>query len=228
MNQSIVETSTRRIGPGQPCYIIAEVGTTCLGNLDYGLRLVDAAADAGMDAVKFQMIDPEQLSDSTVTYKFKAGGVDHELNMKEMFTRLEFSDAEWKQLRDRCEERDVDFFVTIDFVKGVDLLEELGAPLHKMGEWDVTCRPLVERIAATGKPLIVDLGPATEAEIDELVSWAAGVPVLFLHDFHTSEDNEMNLRTVSHLLNTRSWPSGFSSPGRDDDLDMVAVALAPR
>lgn len=228
MHQNIIETGTRRIGQGQPCYLITEVGTTCLGNMDYAIRLINAAADAGMDAVKFQMIDPEQLSDDSVTYKFRAGGRAYEMNMKEMFSRLEFSQEEWAQLRDTCHARGVDFFATVDFVEGVDRLEALDVPMHKMGAWDVTYRPLVERIAATGKPLIVDLGPATLEEMNELVKWAGAVPTLFLHDFHTTDNTEMNLLAVTHLLETQPWPAGYSSPGREDDLDMAAIALGAR
>ena len=223
-----LQIGNRSIGPGAPCYLITEVGTTCLGKMDYALRLIDAAADAGMDAVKFQMIDPEQLSDPSVTYKFHAGGREHEMNMKKMFTRLGFSHEQWAQIRDACHARGVDFFATVDFEAGVDWLEHLGVPVHKMGAWDVTCRPLVEKIAATGKPLIVDLGPATEAEMEELVHWAGATPVVFLHDFHTGDDREMNLLAVRYLLETQPWPSGFSSPARDDDLDFLALALGAR
>lgn len=225
MKQQVIHCGTRRIGPGQPCYLITEVGTTCLGNMDYALRLIEAAADAGMDAVKFQMIDPEQLSDASVTYRFRAGGREYETNMKQMFTRLGFSQEEWATLRDACLARGVDFFATVDFIEGVDWLDALDVPMHKMGAWDVTYRSLVERIAASGKPLVVDLGPATQAEMDDLLAWAGGVPVIFLHDFHTSDDHQMNLRAVSHLLASQSWPCGFSSPGRDDDLDFAALGL---
>jgi sialic acid synthase SpsE len=122
----------------------------------------------------------------------------------------------------------VDFFATVDFELGVDWLDRLGAPMHKMGAWDITCRPLVEKIAASAKPLIVDLGPATEAEMAELQAWAGSTPILYLHDFHTHDDREMNMRAVSHLLETQPWPSGFSSPARDDDLDFLALGLGAR
>jgi sialic acid synthase SpsE len=223
-----IHIGSRSIGPGAPCYLITEVGTTCLGRLDYALRLIDAAADAGMDAVKFQLIDPEQLSDDSVTYKVRAGGKEHVLNMKQMFTRLGFEFEEWAQIRDACLARRVDFFSTVDFEAGVEWLDRLGAPVHKMGAWDVTCRPLVERIGASGKPLIVDLGPATEAEMAELQQWAGASPVLFLHDFHTGDDHEMNMMAVRYLMETQEWPSGFSSPARDHDLDFLALGLGAR
>ncbi len=220
-----IQIGKRTIGPGNPSYLITEVGTTCLGNMDYALRLIEAAADAGMDAVKFQMIDPEQLSDDSVTYRFRAGGRDYEMNMKQMFSRLGFSLDEWARLRDACRENEVEFLATVDFVEGVDWLDSLGVPAHKMGAWDVTYRALVEKMAHSGKPIIVDLGPADIAEMGELAGWAASSPVLFLHDFHTSDDREMNLKAVRFLAESQPWPGGYSSPGRDDDLDMLALAL---
>ncbi|HTY98206.1 MAG TPA: N-acetylneuraminate synthase family protein [Rhodocyclaceae bacterium] len=223
-----VAVGRRTIGPGQPCYLITEVGTTCLGDVDHALRLVQAAADAGMDAVKFQMIDPEQLSDSSVTYRFSAGGQEHVANMKEMFTRLGFTDDAWRTIRDACEQRGVDFFATVDYLDGVDRLDRLGVPAHKMGAWDVTYRQLVERIGATGKTLFVDLGPANLGHMDDLIAWfrgAGGQDVIFLHDFHTSDDRQMNLRAMAYLLEAYPWPSGYSAPARDHDLDFAALAL---
>lgn len=220
-----IQIGSRTIGSNHPCYLITEVGTTCLGNMDYALRLIEAAAEAGMDAVKFQMIDPEQLSDESVTYRFRAGGREYEMNMKQMFSRLGFNQEEWACLRDACKAAGVEFLATVDFIEGVDWLDELGVPAHKMGAWDVTYRALVEKMATTGKPIIVDLGPANSAEMGDLTNWANPSPVLFLHDFHTADDREMNMRAIRHLADTQPWPSGYSSPGRDDDLDMLALAL---
>lgn len=228
MNQHVVKIGSREIGPDRPCYLITEVGTTCLGNMDYALELVNAAADAGMDAVKFQVIDPEQLSDASVRYQFSAGGRKYSANMKDMFEKLHFSDDDWRRIRDACHHRGVDFFATVDYEAGVDLLDSLDVPVHKMGAWDVTFQPLVARIGATGKPLIVDLGPATAAQMADLEAWycaAGGTAVMYLHDFHTGDRAQMNMRALTHLAETAPWPFGYSSPARDDDLDLLALGL---
>ncbi|MCP5370553.1 MAG: N-acetylneuraminate synthase family protein [Hyphomicrobiales bacterium] len=218
----------RSIGPGHPCFLAVEVGTTCLGEMDRALRLVHAAAAAGVDAVKFQVIDPTQISDPTVTYTFRSGGQSYTVNMKEMFERLCFSRDQWRDIADACADAGVLFYATVDYLDGVDMMESIGVPCHKIGAWDTTFKPLIERIGATGKPLFVDLGPTTQEEADDLVGWhqgAGGGPVLFLHDFHTGDDGEMNLRAVQHLNARYPWPAGFSAPGRDDDLDFAALAL---
>lgn len=223
-----VKIGDRLIGPGQPCFLVVEVGTTCLGDLDNALKLVEAGAVAGVDAMKFQVIDTEQLSDAKVEYQFSSNGETHRANMKEMFSRLQFSFEEWAAIRDACHAKGMLFFATVDYLGGVDLLEELGVPAHKMGAWDVTYMPLVKRLAETGKPLFVDLGPATEQEVDELVAYFlkfGGKTVLFMHDFHTHDPAQMNMRTVDYLNAKYSWPAGFSSPGLSHDLDFVALGL---
>ena len=98
MKRDPVMLEGRRIGDGAPCYLIAEVGTTCLGDLDKALKLVEAGAAAGMDAVKFQLIDPTQLSDRSVKYTYRAGGQTYSDSMFEMFSRISFSEDEWRKI----------------------------------------------------------------------------------------------------------------------------------
>jgi sialic acid synthase SpsE len=223
-----VQLGKRAVGPGHPVYLVVEVGTTCLGDLDKALRLVAAGAAAGVDAMKFQLIDPEQLSDKSVTYPIRTAAGTENVSMYDMMKRLRFEEHEWRAIAEACAAAGMDFFATVDFVDGVDLLERVGVPAHKMGAWDVTFRPLVERIGRTGKPLFVDLGPATPAEVDQLIDWyraAGGQTVLFMHDFHTELDSQMNLRTIPYVAERYGWPSGFSSPALDHDLDFAALAL---
>jgi sialic acid synthase SpsE len=223
-----VQISNRVIGVEHHCLIIIEVGTTCLGDVDNALRLIEAGAMAGVDAMKFQVIDPNQLSDSNVQYRFCSGGKEHDANMKDMFGKLQFKLTEWQRLREACNAHNILFFATVDYIEGVDLLEALDVPAHKIGAWDITYRPLVERIATTGKPLFVDLGPATEQEIDDLVRWyqtAGGREILFMHDFHTVDENQFNMRALNYLHEKYPWPAGFSSPGRDGDLDLLALGM---
>ena len=219
---------SRPVGPGHPCYVIAEVGTTCLGNLEMALELVEAGATAGVDAVKFQVIDPHQDSRSEQTYGAVVGGEATQLNMREMFSQLQFDVGEWRTIARACANAGVEFLATVDYLAGVDMLEELGMVAHKIGAWDTTYRPLIERIGATGKPMIVDLGPTTQSELDELTTWyldAGGSAVLFLHDYHTDVMAEVNMRAVTHLIESQPWPVGYSSPNRHETLDYVALGL---
>ena len=222
-----IELGGRQVGEGHPCFLIAEVGTTCLGNLDMALALVEAGAKAGMDAIKFQLIDADQDSNPNASYDVVWGGEKKRANMREMFSRLEFMPGEWKTIAEACRKAGVVFFATVDYVAGVDLLEELGVPVHKIGAWDTTFRPLIEKIGSTGKPMIVDLGPTTREEIEDLETWyreVGGSTVIHLHDYHTDVPKEINLLAIKWLKD-RGSEAGFSSPNTDNDVDFAALAL---
>lgn len=216
------------IGAGQPCYLVAEVGTTCMGDLEKALQLVAAVKDAGADAVKFQVIDPSQLSDESVTYPVNVNGVVTQVPMKGMFQKLVFAEDEWKVIADTARATGVDFFATVDYPDGVAMLDRLGVDAHKIGAWDATYKQLIERIGRTGKPMFADLGPTTEQQARDIVDWylaAGGSVVLFMHDFHTQDDSQMNLRAMEKVNEMFPWPAGFSSPALDNDLDIAALAL---
>lgn len=226
---SIIKLGDRPIGEGNPCFLIAEVGTTSLGDLDRAIALVDASAEAGVDSVKFQVIDATQLSESATTFPMQIDGAVHHVNMGEMFRRLEFSQEQWRKIAHHAHQRKLLFFATADYVGGVDLLEEIGVPLHKIGAWDATFWPLIDRIGRTKKPLMVDLGPTTVEEIEKIERWyvrAGGAgPIIYLHDYHTLLPEQMNMRAIEWLIARGKGPVGFSSPNRDCDVDFLSIAL---
>lgn len=226
MNKTLI--GQRSIGFGQPCYLIAEVGTTCMGDIDKALQLVAAAKDAGVDAVKFQVIDPSQLSDDRVTYPVNMKGVVTQVPMKDMFQKLVFDEPSWKKIADAARIVGVDFFATVDYLDGVEMLDRLDVDAHKIGAWDSTYKQLIEKIGQTGKPMFADLGPTTEQQARDIVNWymaVGGSAVLFMQDFHTQDDMQMNLRAIEKLNEMFPWPAGFSSPALDHDLDLAALGL---
>lgn len=227
MSQTI-EIEGRRIGEGEPCYLIAEVGTTSMGDLGRAMRLVEAAAEAGMDAVKFQVIDPYQDVDAGAEYRVVWDGVERTVNMREMFERLVMSETDWRKVASHARGLGITFLATCDYVEGIALLERVGLPAHKIGAWDTTYKDLVEAAGRTGKPLFVDLGPTTEPELADLAHWyaTAGGPALIpLHDYHTDVHAQMNMHAITHLRRSMPGPVGYSSPNTDDALDFAAVAL---
>lgn len=220
--------SGRTIGDRDELYLIAEVGTTCAGSLDVAIELVQSAAGAGMDAVKFQLIDPYQDSDPNATYPVFQNGRLENVNMREMFKKLQFRRDDWSRIAKECRDQGVDFLSTVDYLGGVEILEALDVYAHKIGAWDSTYLPLAREIGETGKPLYLDLGPTTEKQIEEVVDvylTAGGSTILFLHDFHTDIEDEMNFRAITYLKDKYGWPVGYSSPGLDHDLDFMALGL---
>jgi N,N'-diacetyllegionaminate synthase len=228
MHKSPVDLGKRKVGGSESCYLVVEVGTTCMGDIEKALRLIEFAKEAGVDAIKFQVIDPLQVSDSSATYLVVHEGKEQRVNMKEMFEKLIFSEEQWKKIADTARIAELDFFATVDYQDGVDMLDRIGVDAHKIGAWDATYKQLIEKIGRTGKPMFADLGPTTEQQARDIVDWymaAGGSAVLFMHDFHTQDDTQMNMRAIERLNEMFPWPAGFSSPAHDDDLDVAALAL---
>lgn len=228
MNAKDIAIGRRLVGDGHPVFLAAEAGTTCNGDLATARKLADLAAEAGFDAIKFQTIDPYQFADRNTTYEYQNAKGRASENMIRMFEGLTFTPEQWRELADYVRGRGLEFFSTVDHLSGVDLLDELGVPVHKMGSWDVTYEPLIVKMARTGKPTLIDLGPATLEEVARYVdlhrTHGSG-EVLLIHDFHTSLPEQMNMRAIPYLKRLYGLPVGFSAPGVQDDLDLVAVAL---
>ncbi|MCB9865196.1 MAG: N-acetylneuraminate synthase family protein [Phycisphaerales bacterium] len=222
----------RRIGPDEPIFIAVETGVTCNGDVDTALRVIDAAARAGADAVKFMIIGADHfMSDRNVTYEYEWAGGQNAENMYEMFKGLEFTRDQWERIRDHCHERGLVFYATVDYLPGVDLAEELGVPAYKLSSWDTANLPLIKKMAHTGKPLQVDTGPTTLADIDKLLTFVQAhgdSDVVLVHCSHAKTDCGQNLRSIPHLNAVFGVPVGYSADSRDEVPDLLAVALGAR
>jgi len=224
-----IEIAGRRIGEGKPIFLSVETGVTCNGNLETAFGVIDAAADAGADAVKFMIIGADHfMSDRNVTYNYEWAGGKHSENMYAMFKELEFSHNEWERIRDRCRERGLIFYATVDYVDGVDLAEELEVPAYKLSSWDAGNLPLIKRMVHTGKPLQIDTGPTTLAELDQLVRFIrehGDSDVMLMHCSHSLTDDGINLRSIPYLQEVLGVPVGYSADSRDITPDLAAVGL---
>lgn len=225
-----VSIAGRSIVQDGPVFLVAETGTTSNGDMPTTLRLIDAVADAGMDAIKFQMINPEAfMSDRSVTYSYDWGnGQRAEENMFEMLQKLRFRDDEWHRISEHCRTHNLPLFATVDYLEGMKVAVSTGMVAIKIGSWDIRAIPLLRAAAATGKPLVLDLGPAHLSEIDralEVIAEEKNNQVILLHCTHSQTDDEVNLRSVPYLANTFGFPVGYSADTRDDVPDLVAVGL---
>jgi len=219
----------RDIGDGAPLFLAVETGTTANGSLETALRLVDAAKAAGADAIKFMLIDPDAfMSDRTVTYEYEWAGGRRVENMYEMFQKLRFRPDEWQEIAGRCRERGIIFYATVDYLEGVELAERLDVPAYKLSSWDAGNLPLVREMARTGKPLQIDAGPITLAEIDRLLEFIdreGSDQAIIVHCTHATEDDQVNMRSVPYLKRTFHVPVGYSADSRDHVPDLIGLAL---
>ncbi len=206
----------RLVGPGLPTFIIAEAGVNHNGSTETALRLVDAAAEAGVDAVKFQMFRAASLvarSAATAPYQKKGCG---ETSQQAMLSRLELPEASFRRLKERCDERSVIFLATPFGVQEVDQLVEFRAPAIKIASTDLTNAPLLHRAAASQLPIILSTGASTADEIDKAVESMcradAGDRLILLHcvSCYPTPLNAINLRAIHALESKYGVPCGLS------------------
>ena len=211
----------------QSVAIIAEAGVNHNGNLTDALKLVDAAADAGADFVKFQTFDPDLLATAEAgkaAYQIEATGGSE--SQRDMLKKLVLSKADHGQLKTHCSKRSIEFLSTPFDNGSADALLELDVPAIKISSGDLTNLPLLRHVASTGKPMIVSTGMATLAEIDEAMdamrcAGAKDITLLHCVTDYPADHADANLRAIETLANWFGVPVGYS-----DHTPGIAVAVA--
>src|SRR3954453_13498161 len=161
----------RQIGGSAPTYVIAEAGSNHNGDMAIAKRLIEVAADAGADAVKFQTYSGNRIYSRKAESKFLAQWTTK--SPAELLEDISLP-REWHaELAEHARSRDIDFFSTPFDEDAVTLIAEVGAPLLKIASGEIVDLPLVRAAAGTGLPLIISTGMATLAEIEAAVDAAA-------------------------------------------------------
>jgi N-acetylneuraminate synthase len=222
--------SGRAIGPDHSPYIIAELSGNHNGELDRALALVDAAADAGADAVKLQTYtaDTITLDVDRPEFRIKGGTWDgrslHEL-YQEASTPWDWHAA----LFERAAARGLHCFSSPFDPTAVDFLAELNAPAYKIASFELVDTPLIEYVARRGQPMIMSTGIANLAEIEEACAAARGNPSGFalLHciSAYPAKPEEMRLQTIPMLAATFGCPIGLSDHTLGSSVAVAAVTL---
>lgn len=210
----VIEIGGRRVGPGEPCYVIAEAGANHNRDLDVARRLIDAAADARADAVKFQTYSGRTMY-STKTPRFEYLG---ELGGKPAHELLEEISLprEWQPiLAGHCRDRGIEFLSTPFDRQAVDELDALGVAAFKIASFELVDLPLLRYAAKTGRPLILSTGMANLGEIEEAVDAArdAGcdqIALLQCASLYPAPPAIMNLRTIPAMQAAFGVPVGLS------------------
>lgn len=224
-----VEIAGRPVGPGHPVFVIAEIGLNHNGDPALAAQLVRTAAAAGVDAVKFQKRDSKALLTSALHDAPYAAWYSYGTTYGEHRAALELSPEVLADLRDLADSLGVVFFASAWDTPSVDVCETLGIPVYKVASADVTNVPLLERIAATAKPVIVSTGMSTEDEVAGAVDVlrSGGCDVVLLHCVSTypAEFDEINLSTLPWLADRFRCPVGYSGHERGIAVSAAAVAL---
>ncbi len=226
-----ISIGPRPVGDGQPVFVIAEAGVNHDGKLELAERLVDAAAEAGCDAVKFQTFDPALLAtpqaEKAAYQQETTGDAGSQLDMLRGLVLPRDAHA---RLQQRARDRGLLFLSTPFDEPSADFLEELGVPAFKVSSGDLTNVLLLEHLARKRRPLLMSTGMATLDEVTAAVATvrAAGADQIAL--FHCvsnypADPADCNLRAIATLRRTTDLPVGWSDHTLGIDVTVAAVAV---
>ncbi|MFA9462552.1 N-acetylneuraminate synthase family protein [Thiohalorhabdus sp. Cl-TMA] len=232
----MVQLGNRRIGDDQPTYITFEAGPTHDG-LESAKKLAAHAVEAGADAIKFQVVDPDRLvADRSQPFTYEVL-VNRETGETETVTeplydilqRRVLNTEEWHQLKGYCDEQGIAFFATATFEEEIDLLCDIECASLKIASGDVNHLPLIRRAARTGMCIQLDTGSSTLGEIETAVEAirAEGNEQIIIHQCpsgYPARADSINLNIIPTLKQMFGYPAAFSdhTPGREMDIAAVA------
>lgn len=203
---------SRRVGPGEPCLVIAEIGQAHDGSLGTAHAFVAAAADAGAGAIKFQT--HIAAAESTPGEPFRVHFSPQDATRYDYWRRMELTPAQWRGLADHAAERGLIFLSTPFSFAAVDLLEGLDLAAWKVGSGEVTNLPMLERMAAGGRPVLLSSGMSSWADLDKAVAVvdAAGAPRALFQctTAYPTAPEQVGLNVLDELRRRYRCPVGLS------------------
>ncbi len=224
-----IEIQNKTIGKGYPLFIIAEIGVTCNYEMRITRELIDAAYEAGADAVKFIFWFPEEImSDKTIEYTYETVHGTKSENMYEMLSKLRFTLDEWHEIKEYADKKDIIMFSTVNSPSGIEYAEEIGLLAYKLSSWDYNYFQLWRTIASLGKPMLIDTGPVNTLEVAKVIQLMreeGNDKSILIHCTHTDNYSEMNMRAIPYMERAFNTIVGYSSAGRDDETDIAAITL---
>jgi N-acetylneuraminate synthase/N,N'-diacetyllegionaminate synthase len=218
------------VGDPDAVYVVAEAGVNHNGDVEVAERLVDAAAESGADAVKFQTFAADRLVTEEAPKAEYQDETTDDRSQREMLENYELSRADHERLQSYCDERGVTFLSTPFDAESADLLADLGVPVVKIGSGELDNLPLLEHVAAVGRPMIVSTGMGTMAEVREAFETICGanpdVDLVFLHctSAYPTEMADANLRAMETMAEELPVPVGYSDHTTAPETPGLAVA----
>ena len=221
----------RKVGAGSPCFVIAEAGVNHNGEVKLAHRLVEAAHEAGADAVKFQTFSADMLATSVAEkagYQRAATGAG---SQRDMLRALELRRTDFESLRDHSRDLGMIFLSSAFDENSVDVLHDLGVQAFKIPSGELTNTPLLRHIARKGRPVILSTGMATMDEVREALTLlddggADGIVILHCVSAYPAEDSDINLRAMATLAETFQRPVGLSDHSVGTAVAIGASALS--
>jgi|TARA_R100001377_G_scaffold22165_3_gene11844 pseudaminic acid synthase len=221
----------RPVGPLQPPYIIAELSANHNGKLGDALKIIDAAVEAGADAVKIQTYRPDTITLKSAAPDFQI--TEGQWAGRTLYDLYEWAHTpwEWHETMFRyAAERGITLFSSPFDPTAVDLLEGLSAPAYKIASFEAIDLPLIRYVASTGKPMIISTGMANLTEITEAVEAAqAGgcteLALLLCVSGYPAPASDYNLATITDIAARFGVPVGLSDHTLDNTTAIASVSL---
>lgn len=231
MSLKPVSIGAKKIGPGQPAFIVAEISANHGGSFKKAVSLIREAKKAGADAVKFQTYTPDTI---TLDSKRSCFRVKHPAwggqTLHELYKKAHTPRGWFKELKKIADNTGIIFFSTAFDKTAVDLLEELDVPVHKIASFELIDLPLIEYAAKTKKPLIISTGMGTASEIRDAVrvakkGGAKNIILLKCVTSYPARTEEMNLKTIVDMRNSFNCNVGLSDHTMNAVSSISAVTL---
>jgi N-acetylneuraminate synthase len=220
-----IKIGKRKIGDGQPVFIVAEIGINHNGDLQLAKAMVEAAVHSGVDAVKFQKRTPESSTPPEQQNQMRETPWGY-ITYLDYRRKVEFDQADYRQLDEHCKKLGIAWFASVWDEPSVDFMESFGIPAYKIPSASLTDHALLRHVRKTGKPVILSTGMSTMEQIRAAVSVLGTEDLVLTHCTSTypCEPEELNLRMVATLRREFDCPVGYS--GHEVGLVPSAVAVA--
>ena len=222
---STVQVGNKKLGEGQPCYVIAEIGINHNGDIDLAKRLISVAVAAGCDAVKFQKrtVEIVYTEKELATPRPNPFG---ETN-GDLKRGLEFDEEDYAEIASFCKQVKIPWLVSPWDEVAVDFMEQFDTPVYKIASASLTDDNLLRHVRATGKPIIASTGMSTYAEIDHAVDVLGKQDLILMHTTSTypAKYEQLNLRAIPTMAARYGVPVGYSGHETGIPTSVAAAVL---
>jgi N-acetylneuraminate synthase len=229
---ALLNIGRHSVGQGFPAYLVAEVSANHNQDYDQAARIVHAAKDAGADAIKLQTYTPDTITMSSAREEFRVSGgtLWDGRTLHDLYAEA-YMPWEWQpRLKALAKSLEMDCFSSAFDSSAVDFLEDMNVPAHKVASFELVDIPLIQKMASTGKPLIISTGMASAEEIEEALhaareAGAKQIALLKCTSAYPAPVEEMNLRTIPEMVRRFGIPIGLSDHTMGIEVPVAAVAL---
>ena len=222
-----ITINKKKIGKGNPAFIIAEVGQAHEGSLAIAHSFIDAAYDSGADAIKFQTHIAK--AESTLDEKFRKKFPTQDNNRYEYWKRMEFSFSQWKELKEHSDDKGIIFLSSPFSLEAFDILNELNIPAWKIGSGEYNSNLLIQKMVESNKPVLLSTGMSYIDEIDEKVKYLndkkCDYAIFQCTSQYPTKPENVGINFISDFINKYNVPIGLSDHTGNIFSSLASISL---